>query len=111
MTRLEARVLAFLHQVEAGAITLDEPIPEPGGWTVTYPLHFQASNGWTLSVMLTDGEWSHIYEINMNGVTIDYVQMIDEAPTVMEYVPSEKVLRDRYHWPYFRAAALVTASC
>lgn len=102
MTKPEARLLAFLRSVETGDTLLSRPegVPE---WEYILPIRYRAANGWEIEVIYEDGEWSHIHEIVFNGLKLDYEHLMEEAPSLLHYRPSDEVLRDYYHYDYVRS--------
>ena len=94
----ESEVLAFLGDVESGAIllvALREPQDVYAG-----AVEYAASNHWTLTVFNDANEWDYIEELcTADGRRCDYDMIFAQMPRVNAYQPSEELAWTRYRIP------------
>lgn len=91
MTNFAREVLALLHAIEAGAVTL---YPEEGFVRECGDVAYRASNGWRLVVFNDTNSWDYLDRVEApNGRALDFEEM---PPELQSYSPPEKARRRAY---------------
>ena len=99
MKLTSAEVLAVLHAIEKGEVTVTPT--EPPGEVFAGNVEYTASNGWKLMVFNDCNVWDYLdHATAPDGREWDFDDATSRADAMSRYRASQEVAQKRYGFPY-----------